>query len=491
MSKEITKNYMKKPFTRPLQKYLKWSNVPVVILFIGALIRLAGYYSSAIRYDEAISLYRATVPFPKYLIDLQSYSSLFLWELILRFIGFFGNELWLIRLPAVFFGLITLWLSLKLMIKLGYSTIQRIFVSFIITLCPGLIWISQDARAYGLLVVIYLLSILFVFERKWLGLFALCGLSIYTHITGPAFAIGSFVFAIVSYPKEWKNLIFLGFAVAITWIPWGLLYINIQPTPQFIDIFWLEKLSVGFFFWHMIEAYFVRLINYPVLILFITTLIFSIILLIKHSILNPSKRIVVFLSPFLVFLLESLFWKNTLFYRTQITLIIPFAIYLGSIIVADRHKFLEWIMAGLWILVSLTGVLGWNPRIRGGNVDIAALDIRNKWQDGDVIYYGTGTSAMPFDYYLSDKPEFMLDGVTNSNLTPPALMNKFEFIALEKIEYKRAWIIFPADTFIPPEQMKRLKEYVKNGELIITVHVFQVPDIQVYLVYPKFDPIKP
>lgn len=466
-------------------KYLKWSNFPLSILLIGMIFRLIGYSSSAIRYDEAVSLYRATTPFTQYLSDLHGYSSLFLWEFILRLMSIFGHELWLIRLPAVLIGMGTLLLVLKLMEKMGYSTIQKSFVSFMIALCPGLLWISQDARAYGLLIFLYLLAILFILERKWLGFVTVCGLSIYTHIIGPAFAGASFVFAFVLFPKEWKKFILLGFAVVITWIPWGLLYINIQPTPQFINTFWLGKFTVGSFLLQMIYAYFTRMVSYPIFILFLVTIVLSIILAVKWSKRQSVKNSLIFLAPFLIILLESILWENTLFYRTLITLIIPFALSLGSMISQDQKKLLEWMMVGLWILIAGIGISGWNPRLRGGDVDKAAQIIKDNWQEGDVIYYGTGTAALPFDYYLSHRPEFMLDGITNSNLTPPSLARRFDFIALEKIEKKRAWVIFPLDMFIPKQQMTRLMDYVKNGELINTVKIFEVPDIQVYLVDSK------
>ena len=469
----------------PFLKYAKWSNFPILIMLLGMLIRLLGYTSSSIRYDEAVSLYRATTPFIQYLSDLQRYSSLFLWEFILRLISIFGHEIWLIRLPAVLIGVSTLSIVLKLMHEFGFSTIQRSFIASMIAFCPGLLWVSQDARAYGLLIFLYLLAILFILERKWLGFVAICGLLIYTHIIGPAFAVGGFVFAFITYPKEWKKFILMGLAVVTTWIPWVLLYINIQSTPQFINTFWLGKFTFGPFILQMIYAYFTRLVSYPIIIVFLVTIVLSIIIAVKSSKRQTIKYSLIFLAPFLIIFFESIFWENTLFYRTLITLIIPFALSLGSIITLDRKNLLAWVVAGLWMVTAVIGVIGWNPRLRGGDVDKAARMIKANWQEGDVIYYGTGTAALPFDYYLDDRPEYMLDGISNSNLTPPSLRRKFDFTPLENIEKDRAWVIFPLDTFIPKEQMNRLMDYVKEGELISTVKVFEVPDIQVYLVNSK------
>jgi hypothetical protein len=461
---------------------IQQTNIPVFILIIGALVRLIGYSSSAIRYDEAISLYRATIPFNQYLVDLQRYSSLFLWELILRVISVVGTSLWIIRLPAVMIGILSLIIVWKLMRFLNFSTTQQSVIAVVISFCPGLIWISQDARAYGLLVFLFLLSILFILERKWLGFFAVNGLLIYTHIIGPAFAAGSFAFAFALHPKDWKRLIGIGLAVTVSWIPWVILYLNLKETPLFINTFWLGHLTFDNFFRQLILAFFVRRVNYFALILFSATMLFSVILLVINSIRRPKRVLLLFSVPFLVIFLESIFWENTLFYRTQISLIIPFMISLGSIFIPGKRSFYIWIIMVLWVVLAGVGIIGWNPRLRGGDVDKTASLIRNNWQEGDVLYYATGTTAMPFDYYLNDKPEFILNGIANSNLTPPTLDLKFEFIQLEKIVYKRAWVIFPLDTFIPPDQMKRMDEYVREGVLINRIQIFEVPDILVYVV---------
>ena len=88
-----------------------------------------------------------------------------------------------------------------------------------IAFCPGFMGLSVCSGVW-IVDFFYLLAILLIFERKWLGLVAVCGLFIYTHIIGPAFAVAGFIIAIVTYPKEWKKFILLGFTVVITCILW-------------------------------------------------------------------------------------------------------------------------------------------------------------------------------------------------------------------------------------------------------------------------------
>ncbi len=462
---------------------LKKELLPQAILVCGGISRIVSYTTSAIRYDESISLFRAQTPFIQYLIDFQKYSSLILWELILRLFTMFGSNLWIIRLPSLIIGVITLWLLWKISKCINLSQPSRIIIFSICSFTPGLLWISQDARAYGLLVCLYLLLIFFVIKEKWAGYFAVCGLLMYTHVIGPAFAVGGFCFAIANYPKSWKKVLSISGLALIVWIPWFILFLRIQQVNGFTYEFWLEKINIQGVLRNIELAFFVRNVENFVSTIFFLTLGITTPFLLFKSFKHPQKEMLFFNIPFLVILLESIFWKNTLFYRTMITLIIPYSIWLGSVLSKINGRILRRLIYVSWLLLTVIGFVGWDPASRGGKLDKTAQYINNEWEKGDILYYATATVALPFDYYLPEKPNYIINGLANANLTPPTL-HGFLFEALEDIPYTRAWVIFPMDTFIPPNQMKRIEDYVKNGELIDRIQVFEVPDILVYLVKP-------
>lgn len=456
-------------------------NLPVIVIIFGCLIRIFGYTSTAIRYDEALSLYRATIPFAQFLHDQQYYSSLILWEFILRLVAKLSHALWVVRLPSVVFGLFSLFLIWKLIVHLKFSIRQQLFVLFIIAFCPGLIWISQDARQYILFIDIYLLSIIFALEKKWLGLFAVCSLSIYTHVIGPAFALGALSLAIIQYPKNWKRILIIGVSSAVIWCLWLVLYFNIQPTTGFSNEFWLGNLGITEAYRNIFVGYFISMPDPYMVIIFMATLIISVIFSIYYSIRNRGVCTIIFLVPLIAILLESLIWKNTLFWRTIILLIIPLILWIGQNLTLNNGKYFGWVIITLWIVITIAGVLKWNPVNNGGKLDMAAKLIDESWKNGDIIYFGTGTVAMPFNYYLNDKPEFLIDGITNSSLTPPTL-HLFARIRLESIPYKRVWLIYPTDNLMPLEQQDRLKFYARSGRLITTIKTIETPDILVYLI---------
>ena len=453
----------------------------IIIIFFGVFIRVYGYGSSAIRYDEAVSLNRATTPFIQYLIDQQIFSNLILWELILRLVAKISQSLWIIRIPSVIFGILALYLVWKIITNLGFSNVQIIFTMIIVALCPGIIWMAADARPYGLLITLYLLSILYIQEKKWLGLFATSSLTLYTHAIGPCFGLGALVFALVKYPKNWKRILAIGAGVVLTWLPWFLLYINIKPAPNFIYSFWLDPLTIDRFLTNLYLAYFVRDLNWLIILVFLLTIILTIVLAVVNTVRQPKDTFLIFFIPFSIILFESIFFRNTLFWRTLLPFIIPFAIFIGQSLIFKLEKYLEWTAFLLWVTLSIVGILGWNPTNRGGEVDTAADYIRNNWQEGDILYYATATVALPFDYYLSEKPKYILDGQSNVNLTPPTLYG-YKFKSLQEIAFNRAWVIYPNDRILPQDQANRLISYIKPGEFISKLNIFESADILIYLI---------
>ena len=59
--------------------------------------------------------------------------------------------------------------------------------------------------------------------------------------------------------------------------------------------------------------FFVRKINYFTLTLFIVVFIYTIILFFVTSIKKPNKYLLIFFTPALILIFESIFYENTLF----------------------------------------------------------------------------------------------------------------------------------------------------------------------------------
>ncbi len=455
--------------------------LPMFILLIGVVMRIWGYTSSAIRYDEALSLYRATIPFSQFLDDHQYYSSLFLWELILRLIVFDNHSLWLLRLPSLLLGIGSLLLAYKLMKVMRFNSYQKTISMALIALSPGLIWVSQDARAYGLLIFLYILAIYFVELNKPAGLIAISGLTAYTHAIGPAFGISALIYYLVKYPKEYKRFLVMVAIVLASWIPWYWLFFSIQPTPGYVSTFWLGRFTFGEFIQHVYKSFYLQNPSTITFTLFMLATAGIFLSFTYVAVKNKIKESIIFFLPLGVILTESIAWQNVFFYRTGLTLLIPFMLCIGMTSFRSKFNPREFLAILFCSYILLSSVVGWNPSTKGGAIDQAAKYIAQNWEEGDILYYGTATVGLPFHYYLKGKPEYIINGITNENLTPPTV-DIFESASLDRISSKRTWLIYPDDIFLPAVQKKILADAASKGNLLFRIKIFEIPDIYVVLI---------
>ena len=159
-----------------MKRYLP--KLPLFILALGAVIRILGTGSSALWYDESATLFRTGIPFLTLWVERSENSGDLLLELIERPLMALSHNLWLFRLPSMLAGLVSLWLVWKLMRRLDFSLPQQVLASTFVAFLPGLIWIAQDARVYGILALLILAALWFALESRWLGLLAVCGLMV-------------------------------------------------------------------------------------------------------------------------------------------------------------------------------------------------------------------------------------------------------------------------------------------------------------------------
>jgi hypothetical protein len=458
----------------------------VIAIFAGGVLaRVLGYTASSIRYDEALTLYRAVLPFGEYLQHLEEYSSIMSWELLIRLLAWGGTELWYLRMAPLALGIGALVLTWQVSGQMALSQPARLVVLFLSAFTPGLLWISQDARPYALQTFLFLLALLFTHQRRWLGWAAACGLMIYTHAVGPAFALASLVYALQQNRTEWNTLAKYWGLVLLTWLPAGIL-LQMNSARQAVSGevaagFWTGSLTPGTFTWSFADAFFTHAVAAGWKAALAVALAASLILSTWYAIRTRSFHLAGLLLPGLAFITVSLSFTNVATYRTLILLMSPLYLALGILIDRRHLRILEVGVSVLWLVVCAAGISFWQPAERGGQVEQLAASVRAQWQEGDIIYYGGGLAALPLDYYLSPRTSYLLDGTMNENVTP-GYLRLFPRLSLEQIPFKRAWLVFPEARQIPPAQYARLLRYAQSGEWVGSAVPFNEPPIQVYLI---------
>ena len=460
----------------------KTSTLVTLLLAIGIFYRIYGYGDSAIWFDEAMSVYRAKLPLFKMLAERSEFSGNLLWEMAIRPFVMISDSVWVFRIPALVFGCAGLFVAWKIMVALDFSSAEKSFSMALIAFTPSMIWMSQDARQYSLLTFLYLLSCYFALKANWLAFFAASALTCFTHFVGPAYAVGAGILALYCFPKAWKKIVFATTGAILCWAPWLIYRVKLIPFG--------DALVPEFNYWRLVRAFVdaVSMLNLKTELAQAFLLIFILGISIVVSVSLMKRRyiptLILFLGPLLILIIVSVVIRNVIVYRTLMPLVIPFLLWTGVTLADNRSirpRAIGHVFVIVWCVLLVMGILKWNPNTRGGYIDRAATYIRQNWSPGDIIFYGTATTAMPFDYYLNDKPHFLMDGNMNVNLTPEH-MTIYHFASLENLDYQRAWVIYPLDGYMEENQLQRLERYTLGGYLITTIQAPQFANIFVYLV---------
>jgi len=183
----------------------------------------------------------AQMPFSQIITTYDSENQHFLYS-ILSHVSFatFGESAWSVRLPAVLFGVGSIW-ALYMLGREVTSNREALLATALFAFSYHHVWFSQNARGYtGLLFWAILSSLFFVRalregrSRYWLLYAVSAALGVYTHITMIFMIMGQFaIYAIKlflhrkeQFSNRWTGL-FMGFGMAGFFI--FLLYALIIP----------------------------------------------------------------------------------------------------------------------------------------------------------------------------------------------------------------------------------------------------------------------
>jgi hypothetical protein len=452
------------------------SRLPVIFLLFGGVLRFATLGSAALWYDEAVTLYRTTIPFMQLFTNRSENSGDLLLELLLRpIMAIDPRSLWLLRLPALVAGLISLWLVWLLMQKLAFNLYQQLVTAALVAFLPGLLWQSQDARPYMLLACLFLAALWFALEGRWLGLLACCGLFVYCHSTGAVYALAVLLIAYILHPCKLRKFLLVAALIGLAWLP---ALARILITNEQLAYAWGN--SSTFEIWG-VSAYAAFWMNMGVAQFFFagTVLAFSLPLLFSEDY-DRCRMIplLAWLVPLAALMLFSLY-RNVIIYRTLIPLLFPFSLWLGwELGVRTKPVWLRLTLTGLWVVCLIIGLAGWHSADRGAQLDQVAARIRSQWRKGDQLIYTSSTVALPFEYYLGDLPHAWLyithdplmevPGEPRTSLDCPG-------------HCQRWWVIIPVEKdLITPPEWAALKPYMP-GQPVYSLRYLQTATIDVYL----------
>lgn len=464
----------------------------VVIIFLGAFLRLYKLGNNDIWFDEAISALSADnvqgvyslsdekVPYGNLALEgwqpqLIHYKTLdpqpFFYYFLLKYtINCLGRSAFSLRLLSVFFSV----LSILVVYKLGANISNKkngIYAAFLISISPLHIWYAQEARQYSLAVFLITLSAYFLFlalekgdNKFWIGFIISTILLIYTNYIGLCvLLVGWPLLCIKEYRVSIKKWIIASIIITVFFLPW-------------IRIFWQHFMFVKEVFWVARPSFMSVMITFknfnigynnfqsffvPSLILF-----FALAFL---GIFHLNKKARVFLLTFLCLPIMMTFiisQRIPIYLDRQLILFSPFYyLAIASGISSIRSNLIRRSAICLIFAFIAPSIFSYfsnympeQPYIyhQGAYVkkpfQPAINYIEDNWQEGDTLVYSHPSVKPTFSYY--QKYGNLKQNDKNKN------------------NYKRIWLIsssWPRDNNLSPKVQLLRERLGKRYEKVDTV----------------------
>ncbi len=457
------------------------------VVSAGVILRLVGFYTAAFWFDEAYSVYLARLPLVQMvraaMNDLTPpLNEIVLWPVV-RFLG--ESEL-SARLPALIFSLVSIYLVYKLAGKFGFTPGQRLAALALVCLLPYQAWLAQDARIYSLFTMLYLAGILAALDRAWLGLAAICGLLLYSHASGIFYLPGLLLVGFLRNKKDLPRILLVGLAAAVSFVPWLPNYLHYASMNGQHDIFTFQKLANAIYF-----AFFAGTLNGILpsisLIIFTVSLLLAIYFSVKGFKASSGRPyiarpglILAALSflPLILMIIFGLAYKDVILYRTIGPLMIVLVLFMAWMLVPGKLPLATWTISAFWALLVIVGVASWTPSVKGGDMKDAALTVNLQLKPGDIIYYESAVTALPFSFYIDSQEQYIFSDQSDGLRIELQHLYGLKVARLENIPHQRAFIIIDDG---PVGYDPKIVDYINGAVLVGVVHTWQISPIYIYL----------
>jgi len=183
-----------------------------VLLLVSMAVRLY-QLGSGLWFDEIMTLKEyARLPYLEIVTRFESENQHFLYSLLAHSsILLFGESAWSLRLPAVLFGVGSIWAVYMLGAEVTDRK-QAFLASALLAFSYHHLWFSQNARGYTGLLFWTLVSSWLLLRtlrkpdrRDWILYAVACALGVYTHLTMGFVIAGQFIVCVLAMLAEYRR----------------------------------------------------------------------------------------------------------------------------------------------------------------------------------------------------------------------------------------------------------------------------------------------
>jgi mannosyltransferase len=377
-----------------------------------------------------------------------------------------GSSEFAMRLPSAIFGLIAVWLIYRLTLAIGFERRVALLAGLFIAVLPAMIYYSQEARMYTLLLCCVLGAAWAAMENRWLY-FGLCCLgAAYAQNLGVFYVAALGLMVLFIQIRRWRlvggdqpNVFPLRPAIALAlvfagWLPW-FFYGVLHQAQNMTDGFWMQPLVPGGLFE---PIYGLTIFDRPAppltLAAYTAVAVMSAIGLIQSRVwlLKNDRGLIVLAvlvgGPALIALV-SVVWRSVYLPRAMIASVALLAIC-WSYALFNLKRWDRLATLAVLVPALLVGVVGYYFPAQGARYPwadkIATID--SAWQPGDVVFYASINAAITLSYFFPPGTPYALRheaGDLTQSLTPETQdamqLRELEFDQLAAQGYKRAWFV--------------------------------------------------
>ena len=394
----------------------RYTLVILAIFVVGLALRLYALGSESLWWDEVYAISRMAHPGPLEIIRLSSTdNNPPLFYLLLHYwMPLAGDSAFSVRLPSAIAGALTV----LVMYRIGTLLFDRsagLLAALVLALSAYHLRYAQEARAYGLMVFLTLLSFYFFVRLikdggsryTSIGYVICTALLMYTHFYGVFFVAAQIIYVLVSR-ENLRRWIVLGVALLLLYVPWVvLLAITVLspegawrsgttwiPDPTLLDVTQIFQAYSG---------------SVPLTTLYALLAGYGLFNMIRGDRSATYLLLPWLLVPIAVPILVSHFYRPMLADRFTIAASPAFYLlitqgFAGLKRLAPRERrYAQALLVGVVTALSLASITGYYSAVTKQPWKDVAAYVDENARAGDVVIFYWAGGLLPFDYY-SERP---------------------------------------------------------------------------------------
>ncbi len=483
-------------------------NIKFLAIFIlGAILRIACFWTQPLWYDENFSLILSRLPIREMFTATMGDVHPPLWYLVIWPLGQIHDApAWIIRIPSLIFSLLGLWLTWLIVCRMTPHILIRYGAFLLMAIAPIQIYYAQEGRMYALLQLCILTAWWSILNRRWWLVTISLTAMLYTQNVGVIYYV-CLLAAGLLYHKLFHRYtlrnILISFGIAgLLWVAWVPVIIN--QMAMIHGNHWIPPVTVGDALYHYAQMFWlanmaVRL-EIVCVVVFFTWVFYSVWYLLKYyrwiqcfdgDRFGYSLLVLAF-GPWALEIILSLIYQPILLHRTLIG-VTPFLyiILAVSFIRFTRERYIKFITLAIFIPLMISWYTIYylainNPALTEYNTIIA--EIEPNWKPGDIVYLESDNAIVDilpyFDnadriYKLPDCSQ-VTGGLTDQTRSAMG----FQIRYLEDIDYSRIWLVTHDTPFNPDCEREYLNNYVEDLTPVKCVSAAFIIQSCLYLVTP-------